>query len=174
MPQKINSLDQLESTLLPLIADALNEVAEKARDHMKKRVDTDVYAVGDHLGRKHYHDGAGEPTYQLRDSIVNTVPEIKGKEVTAKVKHDTDLMGFNADTFLHGSKYYSPNDVRDLLPMFIDTGATGGIFGDLWANLKRPYFTNTKDELEAGLFQRWMDEALRKRGIYTGVTSSMG
>ena len=54
-------------------------------------------------------------------------------------------------------QYYSPNDVRDLHLMFIDTGATGGIFGDLWANLKRPYFTNTKDELEAGLFKDgWM------------------
>ncbi len=169
---KINSLNQIDEVLLPIIADALNEVAERAVELMKVHVDKDVYAVGD-ANRTYYHDGTGSPTYQLRDSIIHTEPAIQGKEVTAVVKHDTNLMQSDPDTFLHGSNYFSPQDVRSLLPTIINEGLSGPLFGAFWHKLKRPYFTNTKEELEKGLFQQWMAEALRKRGVRANVVSTI-
>jgi hypothetical protein len=76
-------------------------------------------------------------------------------------------MEFNPepDHYLHGSYHYTPNDVREMLPYLIDQGKTGGLFGPKWENLTRPYMTNTRDELRAGLLKKWMIEALKKRGI---------
>lgn len=170
---QINSLNQIESVMLQLIADALNEVAEEAAKLMQDNVEKEVYAVGTQKGREYYYAGSREPTGQLKESIIHTSPVANGNEVTATVEHDKDKMAFHADTFLHGSNYFSPNDVRELLPMFIDQGLTGGIFGPKWENLKRPYFSKTKQELEAGLFEKLMTAALQKRGVSVGVSYTM-
>ena len=164
--KSFSSLDQLESYLLKIIADCMNEVGEKVNELLREHVQTDVYDVGTQLGRNDYYDGSSEPTGQLRDSIVNSTPKIKGNEVTTKISHDSQLMEYDAGTFLHGSNYWSPNDVRNMLPYFINEGQTGGLFGAVWENLKRPYMTNTYDELVSqSLVKKWMSEALRHRGF---------
>jgi len=170
---QINSFKQLEQVLLQKIADALNEVAQKAEKLLKEHVETDVYDVGTGIGREHYYDSSKKPTGQLRDSVVHSNPEVKGGEITAKVYHDKDLMEFEPDTYLHGSHYFSPEDVREMLPYFIDSGSTGSIFGPKWKGLMRPYFSNTKKEIEEGLLTKWWVEALNKRGIQVNVGVSI-
>jgi hypothetical protein len=151
----------------------MNEVAQKANELLKEHVETDVYDVGTALGRNYYHDGKNKPTGQLRDSITNTNAKITGNAVEAEIYHDSSKMDYNADSYLHGSRYWTPNDVRDILPYLIDQGKTGGMFGSAWENLKRPYLTNTKKELSDGLLDKWMQEALKKRGINISVGVSV-
>jgi hypothetical protein len=161
-------ISQLEQYLLKVIADCMNEVGQKVQELFKKHVQTDVYDVGSYLGRNNYYDGAGEPTGQLMESVINTKPVVSGNQVTTEIKHDSDLMNVNPNTFLHGSNYWNPNDVRDMLPYLINEGKTGGLFGAVWEGLKRPYITNTYEELVSkDLVKKWMIEALKKRGIKT-------
>jgi len=167
----VKSFSQLETVLLQIICDCINEVAEKANKLLREHVDTDVYGA---VTRTYYYDGSASPTGQLRESITTKKAIIKGNQVEAEIYHDSDKMEYDPDTYLHGSRYYSPNDVRDMLPYFIDQGKTGSLFGPAWEAIKRPYITNTKTELSDGLLDRWMIEALKKRGIKTSVKVELG
>lgn len=171
---EIRSLKQLDAVLLQLLADCMNEVVVKAEKRLKEHVDTDVYAAGTAKGRTHYYDGSAEPTGEFKESITHSNTEISGDEVTAKVFHDKNKMRYDADTFLHGSSYFTPNDVREILPYLIDQGKTGPMFGPKWQDLTRPYMTNTREELNEGLLKQWMIEALSKRGIKVAGKWSIG
>lgn len=163
---QVSSWGQLENYLLQIIADCMNDVGEKVNKLLKEHVQTDVYDVGTQLNRNYYHDEDVEPTGQLRDSIVNSKPSVDGKKVQTEIYHDSNLMEYDAETYLHGSNYWSPNDVRDMLPYLINEGKTGGLFGSVWEKLKRPYMSNTYDELVSkDLVRKWMIEALKKRGL---------
>lgn len=161
----INSFSQLESVLLQILTDCMNEVADRAVGQLQKHVKQDVYKVGDDMGRNYYHYGDKAPTFQLHDSVVRNEAEVKGREIESRVYHDKDKMVFYPGTYLHGSNYFSPKDVREMLPYLIDQGKTGGMFGDKWKELTRPYMSNTRDELNNGLLVKWMIEALNKRGV---------
>ena len=144
----------------------MNEVGSKVQELMKDHVQSDVYDVGTKLGRKYYHDGKNQPTGQLEASVIHTDPETKGNEVSVSIHNDASLMEFDSMTYLHGSTRWTPNDVREMLPYFINEGVTGSLFGPVWEKLKRPYISNTFDELvEKDLVAKWMKEALKKRGI---------
>lgn len=162
---KIDRLSQIDTVVMRIIADCMNEVAERAVKLLQKHVVKDVYTVGDRKDRAYYYKGDAKPTYQLHDSVVHSKAEIKGLEVESKVFHDKDKMEFDPGTYLHGSNYFSPNDVREMLPYIIDQGKSGGMFGDKWKNLMRPYMSNTRADLDDGLVADWMTEALNKRGI---------
>ncbi len=165
---KVNNFSQLESVLLQILTDCMNEVADRAIVKLREHIEIDVYKKGSDMGRNYYYDEKCEPTYDLHDSVVRNEAEVKGKEITSRVYHDKDKMGIDPDTFLHGSNYFSPNDVREMLPYIIDQGKSGSFFGDKWKNLTRPYMTNTRKELDEGLLVQWMTEALNKRGIKVG------
>jgi hypothetical protein len=167
--KNITSWLQLEQVLLQIIVDCMNEVAQKVVQLLKDNVDKHVYDVGTAMGREYYYAGSKRPTGQLRDSVVKSDPEVKGNVIESKVYHDADLMDYEPETYLHGSNYYSPSDVRELLPLFINEGLTGGLFGEKWAGLKRAYMSITKEELKDGLLDQWMVEALRKRGIQASI-----
>ena len=161
-----NNFAGIEKYLLKVLADCMNEVGGKVDDLLKEHVQKDVYDVGTSLGRDYYHNGSSSPTGQLRDSVTHSKPTTSGNEVSTEVHHDSSQMDYNPDTYLHGSNYWSPNDVRDMLPYLIDSGNTGGLFGSVWEGLRRPYFTNTYNELVSkDLVKKWMMEALKKRGL---------
>jgi len=141
----------------------ITELIEKIEDVVKEHVETDVYDVGTSVGRENYYDDSGEPTGQLRDSIkVEVIQE--GMDVFFDIKNDPSIMDFDPDTFLHGSDYYSPADVRSFLGNILNDGTSGGLFGGRWQGLKRPYLTNADEELKRKIPQ-WWKEALRKRGL---------
>ena len=167
--KQITSWSQLEQVLLQAIVDSMNEVAQKVVQLLKDNIDKHVYDVGTAMGREYYHAGSKRPTGQLRDSVVKSEPAIRGSAIESRIYHDTGLMDYEPDTFLHGSNYYSPSDVREFLPLLINEGLTGGLFGDKWAGLKRAYMSITKQELSDGLLDRWMAEALKKRGLSVSI-----
>lgn len=161
-----NNYESLEQHLLKIIADSMNDVAKRVEDLLKQHVQTDVYNVGTSMGRKYYYNDTKQPTGQLKESVISTKPETKKNEVSSKIHHDSDKMEFKPDSYLHGSNFYKPKDVRDWLPYLINEGKTGDLFGSMWANLRRPYITNTYDELVSkDLIRKWMIEALKKRGL---------
>ena len=159
-------MKQLEKYLLQIIADVMNEVGQKVEEKLKEHVQKDVYDVGTDMGRSDYYNGTGEPTGQLKESVVHSKPERRNNEVSTEIYHDSNRMNYDASTFLHGSNHFTPNDVRDMLPYFINEGKTGGLFGAAWENLKRPYLTNTFDEIVSkDLVKVWFVQGLKKRGL---------
>ncbi len=168
----INSYSQLEAHLLKILADCLNEVSKKVEDLLKEHVQEDVYDVGsripngDKQGRQYYYNGTKKPTGQLKESVTSTEVQIVGNEVTTKIHHDPNAMEYDAPTYLHGSSFYDPGDVREMLPYLINEGKTGDLFGEVWHKLRRPYMTNTYNELiSQDLVRKWMIIALKSRGL---------
>jgi len=160
------NLKGLESYLLTVLSECMNEVGEKVETLMKQHVDIDVYKKGEDLGRNYYynHSKPPTPTGQLRDSIIHSKAEISGKVVSTEVYNDPELMQNDPSTYLHGSNHWSTSDVRDMLPYLINEGKTGGLFGPVWENLKRPYISNTFEELvDKKLVKQWLKESLEKR-----------
>lgn len=158
------NLKELENHLLTVLAECMNEVGEKVETLMKQHVQTDVYDEGTRRGRNYYYDGKNEPTGQLQESVIHSKAEISGKAVSTEVYNDPDLMQNDPSTYLHGSNYWSTSDVRDMLPYLINEGKTGGLFGPVWENLKRPYISNTFEELvDKQLVKQWLKESLEKR-----------
>jgi hypothetical protein len=137
---------------------SIRELIDKIENVIKEHVDTDVYAAGS--DRDFYYAGSGEPTGQLRDSIkVNVVQE--GLSVYFDVINDPTIMKSDPNTFLHGSNYYSPNDISGFIGKLINNGDTGGLFGAKWEGLKRPFLTNADEELKRKI-PLWWNEILRR------------
>ena len=156
----VSSQSQLRAQLGIAMEKSIKQLIDKIENVIKEHVDTDVYAVGSILGRINYYSGTAEPTGLLRDSIkVNVVQE--GLSVYFDVINDPDIMGSDPFTFLHGSDYYSPNDVSSFLGKLINNGDTGGLFGAKWEGLKRPFLTNADEELKRKI-PLWWNEILRR------------
>jgi hypothetical protein len=153
----ITDLSQLNEYLLQIIADCMNEVAQKVENLMKEHVETDVYS---------YDHSFYERTGQLRDSITYTDPVQNGNEIVSEIGNDTSQITSDPKHFIHGSKYWTPNNVSDMLPYLINEGHTGDFFGSAWENLARPFETNTYNELVSkDLIKEWMIQALKEHGL---------
>lgn len=158
------TLEGLESYLLDVLAECMNEVGRKVANLMKEHVQTDVYDKGTELGRSYYYDGEVQPTEQLMNSVEHSKVEKSGKSVSTTIANNPDFMLNEPNTYLHGSNYWRKKDVREMLPYLINEGKTGGLFGEVWEGLSRPYITNTFNELvDKDLVRTWLKQALEKR-----------
>ena len=159
---QITNWGMLEVVLQQILVDVLNEVGELVENRMRYYIDEDVY-----LGHnRFYADGTGQPTYEFRKSVTrDTAKVVRNGEVRVKVYHDTKVMKSDPENFIHGSKYWSPNDISTYLPEILAFNKNGRLFG---ANeIERDnYWYDTLDSLQkGGELRKWLMTALRKRGI---------
>lgn len=160
----IIKLSNLSNYLMPILQDCLKEVADRVNDRLRANVDEYVYINSNN----YYAMGSGEPTYDLRESITTDEISKSGNELSTKVYHDKSKMRFQPDDFIHGSRYWEngTTDIREILPLIINDGLSGNLFGDGWWTEERPYFSITLKELQSqGLIKKWFKEALQKRGL---------
>jgi hypothetical protein len=161
---EITSWNQLENVLMNIVKSSLAEVGEKINDKLRSHVESDVYINSN----TSYAYGTGQPTYDLRESITTSEVKTTGNTAEVEVFHDKEKMKFDPDNFVHSSRYWKDGttDIREILPIIIDMGLGGSFFGDGWWTDERPYFRNTVKELhQGGLLNKWMKDALRKRGL---------
>ena len=157
---------QLQEYLMKCTKIALDEVGEKVNELLREHVDDDVYKKG--YQTKEYAYGTSQPTFTLRESITTSDVQTKGNEAQVSVYHDKNKMAFDPDNFVHGSRYWrdGTTDIRDYLPMIIDMGLSGDLFGSGWWQDERPYFRNTLAELrDNGKLKQWFKEALVRQGL---------
>ena len=167
MPE-FSSYSQIEPILLKILMDAISEVGDRANKLLREHVVSDVYNIGDSMGIESY-----KRTGDLESSVTTSNVKVYGNELEVQVFHDPDKMEYDPENFIHGSRYFEPNDVREMLPYLIDQGKTGGMFGNKWKDLMRPYMSNTIAELKDNTLEKWMVEALAKRGVSVSFTMSV-
>jgi hypothetical protein len=75
-------------------------------------------------------------------------------------------MEYDSATFLHGSDFYQPTDVRGFLAEIINEGKSGDLFGEGFWREKRPFWDKSLQELlDNGQIDRWMRESMKKHGL---------
>lgn len=163
---QISSFDQLEKILIPIIKECLEEIGNKANEVLREHIDKDVYQAGRQTN--YYAYGTSQPTFTLRDSITTSKVKTNGNLSEISIYHDKNKMDFDPDNFIHGSRYWKDGvtDIRDILPMIINDGLSGNLFGEGWWQNPRPYWSNALIELQQqGKIREWFIQALKKRGI---------
>ena len=168
MPAFKNLQEYNKYLLTHVFPSVLQYVADKANELLRQHVDSDVYQAGNRTN--YYAYGTTQPTFELRDSISNSDVQVSGDSAEIRVYHDKNKMRFEPDDFVHGSNYWRDgvSDVRDILPLIINNGLSGDLFGSGWWQEERPYFSNTIKEIQSqGLIKKWFQEGLAKQGIKT-------
>jgi hypothetical protein len=151
--------NQIENYLMKCIKNALDEVGEKVNELLREHVDDDVYKVG--YKANYYAYGDSQPTFDLRESVTTSDVKTNGNQSEVSIFHDKNKMRFEPDNFIHGSRYWKDGttDIREYLPMIVDMGLSGDLFGSGWWQDERPYFRNTLAELrDNGKLKQWFKE----------------
>lgn len=86
-----------------------------------------------HGGNVVYHNGTKDPTFQFLEAWDWTPIKKAINTISTELWFNPANMDFDMDTFLHGSKYSSPVDVRDNLPAILE-----GRKSRLWLSVYRP------------------------------------
>jgi hypothetical protein len=108
--------------------DATEEIlAIFQRDYVRK------FVYGSHGKNVSYHDGSGKPTMEFYNSWEWTQIRKLTDSLVTELWYNPANMSFDMDTFLHGSRYSSPNDIGENLPAILE-----GKQSSLWLSVNRP------------------------------------
>lgn len=109
---------------------ATEEILERfKKDYLRK------YVYDSHGDNEEYHGGSGMATYQFEESWEWTEIKRVTDILVTEMWYNPDDMDFDRDSFLHGSKYSKPQDVRHNL---MDILNKKGFSSDLWLSVYRP------------------------------------
>lgn len=97
------------------------------RDYIRKLV------YESHGKNAKYYNGTRSPTYQFMDSWVWSNIKKQANTLVRELYYNPDNMDFDMPTFLHGSRYSKPNDIRNNLPAILE-----GKQSSLWLSVSRP------------------------------------
>lgn len=112
---------------------ALENVTSEVLELFKTQY-VDKYVYNSHGANQVYHGGSAKPTGQFREAWEwEDIKKVTNTLVTAMWYNPKNL-SFDSDTFLHGSKYSSPTDVRNTL---MDILNTSGYSSSLWLSVSR-------------------------------------
>lgn len=97
------------------------------------------YIYNGHKQNVIYHAGSGRPTYEFLDAWEFTQITKQLNILSATLFYNPKSMSFDQTTFLHGSRYSRPNDVRNNL---MDILNKSGYSSSLWLSVSRsvPYW----------------------------------
>ena len=125
-----------ESELLSVMEEAAREALEAVTEEVLRLFKSAYirkYVYGSHGKNIVYYDGSRKPTYEFEDAWVWTEIKKQLKSLVTTMWYDPSNMKFHMNTFLHGSKYSTPPDVRDNLPAILE-----GKQSSLWLSVYRP------------------------------------
>lgn len=163
----IKSIADLKKVLDKKILSSVKSIAKSEERKLKEEIQEKVYNA---YTPKYY-----KRTKQLKNSVTSEVTQ-DGSVVRAKIFHDTSKMdqvapvpGYNIGTHHSTVKSYIPQEYAYFLPVTIEEGTSGRIFGD-GAYLKpRRYFSSFVTKLK-----NTYKESLRAQLIKSGLTVKRG
>jgi hypothetical protein len=156
---EFKNLSDLNKYLMNKIAKSMYEVGEHAEQTVKEQIDIDVYS---------YQPSEYERTFELRDSVIHTEPEIINDLVSVEVKHDTDLIHPNKEKYQHYSAgKWEPKEYNRYVAQTVHDGTSGHLFGEGFWTEPRPYMDHAKDKIKnSKLYINILKDNLRKQGLY--------
>jgi len=138
----------------------LDEVAEKIILELQKKIDEKVYNGFTPTTYSRQMDNGG-----LRDLWQAKPSKKRGDTVKVKIEEEPDLMTHDPDNFIHGSNYWTKNDIRDILSNIVIEGKSGDLFGDGEWRQPRDFWTPLIDMLDSGEINKMLESGFKSRGI---------
>ena len=144
---------------------ALENVTDEVLE-LFKRDYVDKYVYNSHGVNQTYHNGSGKPTGEFREAWEwEDVKKVTNSLVTT-MWYNPQNLSFDSESFLHGSKYSSPTDVRNTL---MDILNKSGYSSSLWLSVSRSvaYW----DEFISDMFgSSKLDSIIKKHFVKQGFT----
>ncbi len=162
MSKDIKTYEELNKIILDAMYEVIEYVAKRIHSLLISHIDEDVYINQNN----YYARGTKMPTYEFRESWDIDEVEKAKDTVQSSIYHNPQKMSFSPEDFVHGSELWHTNDIRELLPLIIEKGLSGNLFGAGWWQEPRPFFANTLEELNnKGLIKKWFKEGMDKYGL---------
>ena len=110
------------------------------------------------------HDSYYQPTGDFYSAWKADVASRVGEFFQTSIRFDGDSMTLDPDNFVHGSRYYETEDVRDMMPYLIFGGNSGGLFGDGYWTKNRDAWSRTISRIDRS-FNKWIVEGFKINGF---------
>lgn len=159
-----------EAQLLGILETVIREVLEATADEVLEIFKRDYitkYVYESHMPNVKYHNKTRKPTYEFRDAWDWT--EIKKTLMTLsrEMWFDPSKLSFDESTFLHGSRYSTPEDVREnLMDILNKTGRSSRLWLSSTAIRPIAYWNKFLDDfISGGQLERILSKHFALRGI---------
>jgi hypothetical protein len=159
----ITNDNDMMNALLNISSDAINEVGDYFLKLLKSNIIKIVY-------------GAGRPTTYLRNGDNGGIlgnwykgaVKRAGNTVEMTIDEEPELMIHDPSMYIHGSKVWYTDDIRDILAEIIIEGESGPLFSKGedadWWQMPRDFWTPTFEESEDDVSTRFI-RSFKKQGI---------
>lgn len=149
----------IASEILEETADEVIEIFK--RDYIMR------YVYESHMPNVKYHNNTRKPTYEFRDSWDWTAIKKTLKTISKELWFDPSKLSFDESTFLHGSKYSTPEDVREnLMDILNKTGRSSRLWLSSTAIRPVAYWNKfLEDFISGGQLDRILTKNFSLRGI---------
>ena len=146
-----------------LVADfgiMINDVADEVWMNLNEEIQYDVYDVYTPKSYDRLGVNGG-----LLNEFDKTHPSITGNTITSEIGDNPDRLTLDPDNFIHGSNYWSTEDIRDLLIEIITQGKSGPLFGQGPWRAPRDFWTPFIQKLDNGFVFDLIEKAMTSRGL---------
>lgn len=160
----IRSEQDLNQFLERAIEEALDAASEELLEVFKKKY-IQKYVYESHGINEIYHGGSGKPTREFSEAWDWTKIKKQLNLLTKELWYNPSKLGFDMETFKHGSPYSTPPDSRASL---MDILNKSGYSSSLWLSVNRdvPYWDKfVEDCFSGGLLERTLSKHFLAKGF---------
>jgi uncharacterized phage-associated protein len=157
-----------EQELIAIMEQKAGEAMEAAADEIHELFQREYvlkHVYDSHGGNMVYHAGMGQPTLEFMEAWVWTPLRKEASRLVKEMWYNPSTMSFNIDTFLHGSKYSRPENVKASL---MDILNKKGYSSSLWLSVYRPIAYWDKfisDMFDNGKLERILSKHFLEKGF---------
>jgi hypothetical protein len=150
----------MQEKAMRAIEDATKEILKEFRENYIRK-----FVYEGHKSNVRYHNDTKKPTYQFLNAWKWTEIKRATNSLVTELFYNPDMLGFDSSTFLHGSIYSRPNDVRETL---MDILNKSGRSSSLWLSVSRntPYWDRfLEDMFNGGKLERILTKHFKNLGF---------
>jgi hypothetical protein len=152
-------LEKIAEEAIEATADEVLEIFR--RDYILK------YVYESHMPNQVYHNKTRKATFEFRDAWEWTMLKKVANTLMKELWYNPATLGHDITTYLHGSKYSSPEDVREnLMDILNKTGRSSRLWLSSTAVRPVAYWDKfLSDMVDSGKLKTILDKQFSNRGV---------
>lgn len=131
---------------------------------MKNRIEEKIFEKG--IGFSSKGEGYYNPTGEFQEAWITEIPKrISSDEYQGEMHYEPYMIKtISPENFIHGSNYWSQDDVSDILPNLIFEGKSGDFFGKGFWTEPRDAWSPMISSMDNS-FSKLMRDSFAKQGV---------
>lgn len=157
----VNNDDDLMRILVSDMNSIIDSVSAKLIARLEEYIQSEVYNA--YSPKVYERQGANGGLLGNWEQVPN---DIRGNVITSIIReNEPTQLALDSDNFIHGSNFWSKDDIRDLLAEIVIMGKSGPLFGDGPWRFPRDFWTPFIKLLDDGTVDTLIETEFKKRGI---------